>query len=102
MINHAISNSAIAGMPLTQTGVAAAIASTSRQVGAAMGVATAGTVVTISRARGTDFTQATHSVWFAMTAAGAAIFLMGWISTTPWALATTQKVATLFPTARTI
>ena len=98
MINPAISNSAIAGMPLTQTGVAAAIASTSRQVGAAMGVATAGTVVTISRARGTDFTQATHSVWFAMTAAGAAIFLMGWISTTPWALATTKKVAALFPT----
>jgi len=27
---------------------------------------------------------------------------MGYISTTPWALATTQKVATLFPTARTI
>ena len=102
MINPAISNSAIAGMPLTQTGVAAAIASTSRQVGAAMGVAIAGTVVSISRATGSDFSQATHAVWYAMTAAGAAIFLMGYISTTPWALATTQKVATLFPTARTI
>jgi hypothetical protein len=97
VINPAISNSAIAGMPLTQTGVAAAIASTSRQVGAAMGVAIAGTVVSISRATGSDFSQATHAVWYAMTAAGAAIFAMGYISTTPWALATTKKIASLFP-----
>ena len=100
MINPAISNSAIAGMPLTQTGVAAAIASTSRQVGAAMGVATAGTVVAISRASGIEFSEATHPVWYAMTAAGVAIFLMGYLSTTPWALATTRKVAVLFPTTR--
>ncbi len=98
MINPAISNSAIAGMPLTQTGVAAAIASTSRQVGAAMGVAIAGTVVAVSRASGSDFSHATHPVWYAMTAASVAIFLMGYISTTPWALATTKKVAALFPT----
>jgi len=98
LINPAISNSAIAGMPLTQTGVAAAIASTSRQVGAAMGVAIAGTVVSISRSSGSDFSQATHAVWYAMTAAGTAIFAMGYISTTPWALATTKKVASLFDT----
>ena len=38
MVNPAITNNAVAGMPLTQAGVAAAIASTSRQVGAALGV----------------------------------------------------------------
>ena len=42
MVNPAITNSAVAGMPLSQAGVAAAIASTSRQVGAALGVAVAG------------------------------------------------------------
>jgi EmrB/QacA subfamily drug resistance transporter len=97
MINPAISNSAIAGMPLSQTGVAAAIASTSRQVGAAMGVAVAGTVVSISRSTGSNFSHATHPIWYAMTASGAAILITGWISTTPWALATTKKVAALFP-----
>jgi len=99
MINPAISNSAIAGMPLSQTGVAAAIASTSRQVGAAMGVAVAGTVVSISRATGTDYTQATHPIWYAMTLSGVLIFAMGYLSTTPWSLSTTKKVAALFPTA---
>jgi EmrB/QacA subfamily drug resistance transporter len=98
MINPAISNSAIAGMPLSQTGVAAAIASTSRQVGAALGVAIAGTVVSISRSSGLDFSHATHPIWWAMSAAGAIILVTGWISTTPWAQASTQKVASLFTT----
>jgi EmrB/QacA subfamily drug resistance transporter len=98
MINPAISNSAIAGMPLAQTGVAAAIASTSRQVGAALGVAIAGTVVSISRSTGSDFSQATHPIWWSMTAAGAIILATGWISTTPWAQASTRKVASLFTT----
>jgi len=97
MINPAISNSAIAGMPLSQTGVAAAIASTSRQVGAALGVATAGTVVSISRSTGSNFSHATHPIWYAMTLSGIASFAMGWISTSPWALSTTRKVAALFP-----
>ena len=98
MINPAISNSAIAGMPLAQTGVAAAIASTSRQVGAALGVAIAGTVVSISRSTGSDFSHATHPIWWAMSAAGAIILATGWISTTPWAQTSTQKVAALFTT----
>src|SRR5579862_8047572 len=59
MVNPAIANYAVAGMPLSQAGVAAAIASPSRQVGAALGVAVSGTIVAMSRARGTDFTQAT-------------------------------------------
>jgi EmrB/QacA subfamily drug resistance transporter len=96
MINPAISNNAVAGMPLAQAGVAAAIASTSRQVGAALGVAIAGTVVSISRSSGSDFSHATHPIWWAMSAAGATILATGWISTTPWAQASTQKVASLF------
>jgi MFS family permease len=42
MVNAPITNTAVSGMPVEQAGVAAAIASTSRQVGAALGVAVIG------------------------------------------------------------
>src|SRR5580698_8905526 len=92
MVNPAISNSAVDGMPLSQAGVAAAIASTSRQVGAAIGVAVSGSVVAVSHARGTDFTTATHAIWWVMTACGAAVFLLGFAANTSWALASTGRV----------
>jgi len=77
MVNPAISNSAVAGMPSSQADVAAAIASTSRLAGAAIGVAVSGTMVALSRARGADFTGATHPIWWVMTGCGAAVFAMG-------------------------
>ena len=95
MVNPAITNSAVAGMPLSQAGVAAAIASTGRQVGAALGVATAGTVVAASRAAETDFTRATHPIWWAMTGCGVMVLVLGWVATTAWARASTGKVAEL-------
>ena len=44
MINPPITNTAVAGMPAAQAGVAAAVASTSRQVGSTLGVAIVGAV----------------------------------------------------------
>jgi EmrB/QacA subfamily drug resistance transporter len=85
MVNPAIANSAVAGMPLAQAGVAAAIASTARQVGAALGVAIAGTVVSSSRAKGSSFTLATHPIWWIMTGCGAIVLFLGWASATAWA-----------------
>jgi EmrB/QacA subfamily drug resistance transporter len=96
MVNPAVSDSAVAGMPLSQAGVAAAIASTSRQVGAAIGIAVAGTVLAMSHARGTDFTTATHAIWWVMTACGAIVLLLGFASNTAWARQSTQRVAHLF------
>ncbi len=93
MVNPAITNNAVAGMPLSQAGVAAAIASTGRQVGAALGVAIAGTVVSASHAHGADFTRATHPIWWMMTVCGVVILLLGWASTTAWARASTNRVA---------
>jgi len=95
MINPAITNSAVSGMPLAQAGVAAAIASTGRQVGAALGVAIAGTVVSASRATGSDFTHATHPIWWIMTVSGLGVLIVGWASTTAWARASTETVASL-------
>jgi EmrB/QacA subfamily drug resistance transporter len=100
MVNPAISDSAVAGMPLSQAGVAAAIASTSRQVGAAIGVAVSGTVVAMSHARGTDFTTATHAIWWVMTACGAVVLLLGFASNSAWARQSTQRVAHLFEEPR--
>ncbi len=95
MVNPAITNSAVAGMPLSQAGVAAAIASTSRQVGAALGVAVSGTVVAASHLHGMDFTMATHAIWWLMTACGAVVLALGFVSNTPWARASTARVAHL-------
>ncbi|WP_263382752.1 MFS transporter [Granulicella arctica] len=95
MVNPAITNNAVAGMPLAQAGVAAAIASTGRQVGAAFGVAIAGTVVSASHAAGSDFTHATHPIWWVMTGCGATVLLLGWISNTRWAHASTGHVTEL-------
>lgn len=99
MVNPAITNNAVAGMPLAQAGVAAAIASTGRQVGAALGVAVAGSVVTASRASGSDFTHATHPIWWVMNGCGVSVLLLGWISNTEWSHCSRQKVASLLTTA---
>jgi MFS family permease len=95
MVNPAITNSAVAGMPLSQAGVAAAIASTSRQVGAALGVAVSGTVVAMSHARGTDFTTATHAIWWVMTVCGVVVLVLGIASNTAWARGSTERIAHL-------
>ena len=99
MVNPAITNSAVAGMPLAQAGVAAAVASTSRQVGAALGVAIAGTVVSTRHAQENDFARATHPIWWLMVGCGAVILALGWTSSTAWALTSAERVAHLVDTA---
>ena len=100
MVNPAITNSAVAGMPLSQAGVAAAIASTSRQVGAALGVAISGTVVAMSRVRDADFTTATHAIWWVMTAGGMAVLVLGVASNMAWAQKSTERIAYLLEDRR--
>ena len=95
MVNTPITHTAVSGMPRAQAGVAAAIASTSRQVGASLGVAIGGSIVGATRAHGAGFAEATHPVWWIMAGCGAMIGLLGWASNTPWAQATTQRVAHL-------
>ncbi|HET9060326.1 MAG TPA: MFS transporter, partial [Acidimicrobiales bacterium] len=46
MVNPPITNTAVSGMPRAQSGVAAAVASTARQVGSVLGVAVLGSVLT--------------------------------------------------------
>jgi EmrB/QacA subfamily drug resistance transporter len=94
-VNAPITNTAISGMPASQAGVAGAIASTSRQVGSTIGIALVGAIVgTGARADfGPSFASATHPGWWLMIGAGAAILIIGTITTTSWARATAQATA---------
>jgi EmrB/QacA subfamily drug resistance transporter len=95
VVNPPITNTAVSGMPKAQAGVAAAVASTSRQAGAALGVAVAGTLVGVGHSRGLGFAQATHPVWWIMAGCGVLIGILGWASSSPWAKASAQRVAHL-------
>lgn len=95
MVNPAISNTAVAGMPLSQAGVAAAIASTGRQVGAALGVAVAGTVIVMAKQHHADFARSTHPVWWAMLASGVLVLAAGAVSNTAWSRASVTGVKAL-------
>ena len=97
IVNAPITNSAASGMPRSQAGVAAAIASTSRQTGAALGVAVLGAVVT-SRIKGSfanGFSSASHLGWDIMTGCGVAVFILGVVTTSAWAHRTATEAAKL-------
>jgi len=83
MINPPITNTAVAGMPPAQAGVAAAVASTSRQVGQTLGVALAGAIAAAgARSVGPDFVSASHSGWSLVAGCGLAAVVLGALSTT--------------------
>jgi hypothetical protein len=91
-IDPPISTAAVSGMPASRAGVAAAIASMSRQVGATLGVAVLGSVVTarIVGPLSTGFVPAAHLGWLIMAGSGAALFVIGLVTTGRWAMRTAQ------------
>ncbi|WP_329004768.1 MFS transporter [Kribbella sp. NBC_00709] len=94
MLNAPITNAAVSGMPRAQAGVAAAIASTSRQVGASLGVAIAGTVLT-ARLVGpleTGFVDAARLCWYIIAGCGALVLVLGLITTSRWAQRTAEAL----------
>ena len=93
--NPPITNTAVSGMPGTQAGVAAAIASTSRQVGMTLGVAVIGAIAggSVAAGIGSGFASATHPGWWIITALGALIVVGGFASTGPWAQGTARRTA---------
>jgi EmrB/QacA subfamily drug resistance transporter len=94
MLNAPITNAAVSGMPRAQAGVAAAIASTSRQVGASLGVAIAGTVLT-ARLVGpleTGFVDAARLCWYIIAGCGLLVLVLGLITTSRWALRTADAL----------
>jgi EmrB/QacA subfamily drug resistance transporter len=95
MVNAPITNTAVSGMPRTQAGVAAAIASTSRQVGGSLGVAVIGAAV-VSGVRGptaTDFAVASHAGWWIVFGCGLGVLGLGLLTSGRWARATAERTA---------
>jgi len=98
MINAPITNTAVSGMPISQAGVASAVASTSRQVGSALGVAVLGSLVTarISGPITTGFADASRIGWAVMVGCGLVILVLGVVGTGNWARRTAADTAELF------
>jgi len=98
LVNAPITNTAMAGMPTAQAGVAAAVASTSRQVGSALGVAVIGSVVvsTLSGPLRTGFASASHAGWWVIVGCGGLVLGLGLLTTGGWARRTAERVAGSF------
>ena len=97
MVNAPITNTAVSGMPKAQAGTAAAVASTSRQVGASLGVALAGTILGTHIHQG--FAEASHPFWWLVCGGGVGVLLLAWLSHTRWARETTRHAAHLLEEA---
>ncbi len=91
MVNAPITNAAVSGMPRAQAGIASAVASTSRQIGASLGVALAGSIA--GEAVSPGFASSTHAVWWLVIGLGGAIVGLGFVSTSASARASAERVA---------
>jgi len=97
LVNAPITNTAVSGMPRARAGIAAAVASTSRQVGASLGVALAGSLAGagIESAHQPGFAAATHVFFWVSAGLGLAIVVLGVASTGARARASAARVAFL-------
>jgi EmrB/QacA subfamily drug resistance transporter len=95
MVNAPITNTAVSGMPRDQAGVAAAIASTSRQIGQTLGVAVVGSAVTSALAGpfAAAFAHASQVGWWIVTGCGAAVLIVGMLTSGRWARDTAARTA---------
>ncbi|MFF7200447.1 MFS transporter [Streptomyces sp. NPDC008141] len=96
MVNAPITNTAVSGMPRAQAGVAAAVASTSRQIGQTLGVAVIGAVLAagVSTATyATDFVPASRPAWWILTGCGVCVLVVGVLTSGPWARETARRTA---------
>ena len=94
MVNPPITNTAVLGMPAAQAGVAAAVASTSRQVGQTLGVAVVGAVAAAGAiVVGPGFIAASQTGWWIVAGCGLASLALGFASTTRWANASARRAA---------
>jgi EmrB/QacA subfamily drug resistance transporter len=103
LVNAPITNTAVSGMPRAQAGLAAAVASTSRQIGASLGVAIAGAIVSASLGAdtiaGAGFPAATHAVWWIVLGSGLAVGVLGWLANTRRAQTSARLTAGMMETA---
>jgi EmrB/QacA subfamily drug resistance transporter len=95
-VNAPITNTAVSGMPRTQAGVAAAVASTSRQLGQTLGVAVIGAVLAAGIGASSyreTFVSAAVPGWWILAGCGAVVLVVGLVSSGAWARGTAERTA---------
>ena len=96
VVNAPITTAAVSGMPTDRAGAASAIASTSRQVGVALGVALCGSLAGVALVdTGARFTAAARPLWLVCVGLGALILILGLYATSGRALRSAERVAPL-------
>lgn len=95
-VNAPITNTAVSGMPRAQAGVAAAVASTSRQLGQTLGVAVIGAVLAAGVGTSSykeSFVSAAGPGWWVLTGCGLLVLVVGAVTSGPWARRTAERTA---------
>ncbi|GLX48604.1 MFS transporter [Streptomyces hygroscopicus subsp. hygroscopicus] len=101
-VNAPITNTAVSGMPRAQAGVAAAVASTSRQLGQTLGVAVIGAVLASGIGASSyraAFVSAARPGWWILTVCGLAVLALGLLTSGLWARRTAERAAERLETA---
>ncbi|MFF9024380.1 MFS transporter [Streptomyces eurythermus] len=102
-VNAPITNTAVSGMPRAQAGVAAAVASTSRQLGSTLGVAVIGAVLASgigSSPYRRTFVPAARPGWWILAGCGLAVLVLGLLTSGRWARRTAERTAASLEPAR--
>jgi EmrB/QacA subfamily drug resistance transporter len=96
-VNAPITNAAVSGMPRAQAGVAAAIATTSRQFGQTLGVAVVGAIVASRTGASTHagLATASHPAWWTLTAGSAVVLVLGRVATAKGAESSARRTAAM-------
>ncbi|MDF3297407.1 MFS transporter [Streptomyces tropicalis] len=95
-VNAPITNTAVSGMPRAQAGVAAAVASTSRQLGQTLGVAVVGALLASevgSSSYRDTFVSAARPGWWVLVGCGALVLALGAVTSGRWARGTAERTA---------
>ena len=98
VLNPPITATAVGGMPAAQAGVAAAVASSSRQLGQTLGVAVIGALATggalvAGSQLPSGFISSSHVGWWILVGCGLTIMLVGFVSTGARAAASARRTA---------
>jgi predicted MFS family arabinose efflux permease len=98
VVNAPITNTTVSGMPRSHAGVAAAVATTSRQIGTSLGVAIVGSILTthISASIADDLVRAGRPALLLLAGLGLMVVVVGAVTTSKWARRTTDGIAHLF------
>ena len=96
-LNAPITNNAVTGMPRSQAGVAASIASTGRQVGSSLGVAVMGSVLAanLHGSLAAGFASATRPGWWIVVGTGVVVVVLGLYATGRAGRASAARAASL-------